>query len=312
MKITTLTLSPAVDIEYHTASINTSGLNRTSTHTITAGGKGINVSRAILACAKEDGVDLSRVLRTVAPTGGVTGEMMRKILAEENIPVTAVQIDGNTRVNISLIPDASGQDSIEINAPGTPLGVRIEAVENLILGSLEKGDVVAICGSCPSDVKKTYPAELCRRIKRLGGYVILDCDGVALDYALSPHSDEERVLCPDLIKPNTKELSGFVGRELETLADIKAAAEEVSVSTDGVTTIITTMSGDGSVLTYKDTDGCVKSVFFPTEKCQVVRLKGAGDTFLGAYIYHRFVKNSSSEEAMKEAGIRAGRYVAGE
>ena len=40
MKITTLTLSPAVDIEYHTASINTSGLNRTSTHTITAGGKG--------------------------------------------------------------------------------------------------------------------------------------------------------------------------------------------------------------------------------------------------------------------------------
>lgn len=312
MKITTLTLSPAVDIEYHTAAINTEGLNRTSTHTISAGGKGINVSREILNCAKNDGADLSRILRTVAPTGGVTGDMMRKILSEENINITAVQIDGNTRVNVSLIPDSTDQESIEINAPGTPLGSRIEAIENIILGSLEKGDVVAICGSCPSDVKKTYPAELCRRIKRLGGRVILDCDGAALDYALSPHSEEERVLCPDLVKPNMSELAGFVGRPLSTLDEVIEAAEAVCEGTGGVTSIITTLSGNGSVLTYSDGSGGIVSRFFPTERRQVIRLKGAGDTFLGAYIYHRYVRESPMEDAIAMAGDRAGRYVAGE
>ena len=312
MKITTLTLSPAVDIEYHTSAIKINGLNRTSFHTITAGGKGINVSREILKCAKKDGIDLSRILRTVAPTGGVTGEMMRKILSEENINITAVQIDGNTRVNVSLIPDSTDQESIEINAPGTPLGSRLEAIENIILGSLEKDDVVAICGSCPSDVSKNYPAELCRRIKRIGGRVILDCDGAALDYALSPRSEEEKNLCPDLVKPNLRELSGFVNRQLKTREDVKEAAESVSRVTGGETSIITTLSGDGSVLTYCDGSGEIVSRFFPTEKRQVARLKGAGDTFLGAYIYHRYVKESSMEEAVALAGERASRYVAGE
>ncbi|MBE6541698.1 MAG: hypothetical protein E7672_04550 [Ruminococcaceae bacterium] len=311
MKITTLTLSPAVDIEYHTSNINTAGLNRASSHTLTAGGKGINVSRALLGCAREDGVDLSRVLRTVAPTGGATGEMMRKILSDEKIPVTAVQIDGNTRVNISLISDLPGQDSIEINAPGTPLGERIEAIENLILGSLEKGDVVAICGSCPADVNKKYPSELARRIKRLGGYVILDCDGAALYHSLTPETEEEKKLCPDLVKPNAKELSDFVGRELSTPEDAAEAAEAVCANTGGITTIITTLSCDGAVLTKKDSDGIIRSRFFPTEKKQVIRLKGAGDTFLGSYIYSRFVKNSSEEDAIASAVRCAGCYVEG-
>ena len=52
-QIITLTLAPAVDVEYHSAG-SQPGLNRTYSHTVTAGGKGINVSRAILRLSDEN------------------------------------------------------------------------------------------------------------------------------------------------------------------------------------------------------------------------------------------------------------------
>lgn len=296
MKIITVTLSPALDIEYHTGTVNPAGLNRTSSHKVTAGGKGINVSRSILNCAKADGSAVELV--TFAPLGGETGEMFKAILARENMPVTAVEIEGSTRINASLIPENG--DSIEINAPGTPVGDKLGEIEEMLLSMIEPGDVAAVCGSCPSDVAKTYPAELCAKIAARGAHCVIDCDGTALEMAVN-----EGEVHPTYIKPNHEELAGLTGMETSTPEEVMKAAESVAQRT-GIT-VITTMAGDGAVIT--DETG---STFLKAVKRPVVRLKGAGDTFLGAFLYAKYVKNLPNPEAVAFAQDVAGRYVAGE
>ena len=301
MKIITLTLSPAVDIEYHTEKITPDGLNRTSSHAVTAGGKGVNVSRAILNCAREAGVDVQ--LETVVPLGGASGEMFRDILEREGLPVIPVEIEGNTRINASLIPDTG--DSLEINAPGTPLGDRLGEVERLLLDRLKPGDVVVIAGSVPSDVPKSYPAELCRKIKAAGAVCLTDADGAVLEYLVKEGH-------PDLIKPNADELARLAGHELNTLDDVMDAAESLS----GVGAVITTLAADGAVFTKPlgsspDDPDEAQSSFYPTEERPVVRLKGAGDTFLGAYLFCRYIGGMDDHDAMVEATHIAGDYVAG-
>ncbi len=296
MKIITVTLSPAIDIEYHTIAVNPAGLNRTSAHKITAGGKGINVSRSILGCAKQENTSVELV--TFAPLGGATGDLFKTILADENMPVSAVEIEGNTRVNASLIPENG--DSIEINAPGTPIGDRLGEIEKMLLDMIEPGDVAAVCGSCPSDVAKTYPAELCAKLTAKGAHCVIDCDGLALETAVNGTDAH-----PTYIKPNHEELAGLTGMDTSTPDGVMKAAESVAERT-GIT-VITTMAGDGAVMT--DGNG---SQFIPAVKRPVVRLKGAGDTFLGAFLYAKYVKKLDNADSVRFAQDVAGRYVAGE
>lgn len=297
MKIITLTLSPAVDIEYHTESVRYTGLNRTYSHKVSAGGKGINVSRVIEHLLRRRIMLPESVeLKTVAPVGGETGKMLAGILESEFLPLTAVQIEENTRTNVSLIPDEG--DAVEINAPGTPVGDRLGEIEKAVLDELLPGDVVVIAGSCPADVPKSYPAKLCAKIRAKGAVCVLDCDGEALTIAV--HSE-----CPpDVIKPNEQELSSLVGRTLASMREISEAAESLPVPT-----VITTMAGDGAIIT-REVNDYRASTFVPTVKRKVVRLKGAGDTFLGAFVYARFAMRMNDIGAMEFASEIAGDYVA--
>ena len=296
MKIVTLTLSPALDIEYAAAGEIVPGLNRTSSHAVSAGGKGINVSRSILRCtAREGRADFA--LRTVAPTGGRMGELFLSILRDEGIEVRAVPVRENTRTNVSLIPPTG--KPLEINAPGTPVGDALGEIESAVLDGIGEGDCVVIAGSCPRDVPKSYPAELIAKVKKTGAAAVLDCDGEALRIAVKAE------VKPDLIKPNDEELAALTGCDPEDEGELRRAAESL-----GISEVITTRGAKGSMLTSAAWGG--KTVFFPTEAKKVVRLKGAGDTFLGAFVYAKYVRQDPPEWCMETAAIAAGQYVAGE
>ena len=300
MKITTLTLSPAVDIEYRAGGPVTGGLNRTAGHRVSAGGKGINVSRSILNCAARDRA-LNRTadpfeLRTVAPVGGRTGELLASILEDEGIALTAVPVEENTRVNVSLIPETGGGKPLEINAPGTPVGDALGRIEEAALSGIGPGDVLVVAGSCPKDVPKPYPASLIAKAKAAGAFAVLDCDGEALRIAVNAP------VKPDLIKPNREELASLCGCGADK-GSIARAAESLEVPT-----VLTTLAGDGCLV--KD---CGQIFFMETVKRPVVRLKGAGDTFLGAYLYASAVRGDPILEfAVEYAMDIAGEYVAGD
>jgi len=290
MKIVTLTLSPAVDIEYRAAGDIAVGLNRTLGQNVSAGGKGINVSRSVLRCAEKDGGAVD--LKTVAPLGGEIGELLASLLRKEGMEITAVPIAENTRVNVSLIPE-NGK-SLEINAPGTPIGDALSEIEAALLDGIGPGDCVVIAGSCPKDVPKSYPSELVGKVKQTGAEAVLDCDGEALRIAVNAP------VKPDLIKPNSEELAALTGCSPDDPRELARAAEGL-----GIPTVITTRAGEDPLLT--DERGTIS---FAQEKRPVVRLKGAGDTFLGAFVYARYVWGDD-DMAMEFASIVAGDYVAG-
>ena len=292
MKIVTLTLSPAVDIEYRAAGDIAVGLNRTLGQNVSAGGKGINVSRSVLRCAEKDGGAVD--LKTVAPLGGEIGELLASLLRKEGMEITAVPIAENTRVNVSLIPE-NGK-SLEINAPGTPIGDALSEIEAAVLDGIGPGDCVVIAGSCPKDVPKSCPSELVAKVKATGAEAVLDCDGEALRIAVNAP------VKPDLIKPNNEELAALTGCSPDDPRELARAAEGL-----GIRTVITTRAGEDPLLT--DERG---TIFFSQRKRPVVRLKGAGDTFLGAFVYVRYGCGDPSDDIAMEFAVEiAGAYVAG-
>lgn len=295
--ILTLTLAPALDIEYRVHSIK-DGLNRAYSHEITAGGKGINVSRALRNCLRRRIFIPNEInLVTVAPLGGSIGEIMKKSLEDEYLGLKTVEIEENTRVNVSLIPDSADEGAVEINAPAAALGDRLHDIEKTVLDNITTGDIVIIAGSVPSDVPQDYPALLCEKIKNKGAVCVIDCDGEALQSTVNSHCP------PDLIKPNSAELSALAGKALQTKQDIAQAAESLNVPV-----VITTMAGDGALIT-REVNDYRATTYIPTEKRPTVRLKGAGDTFLGAFVYAKYAAEMDDIAAMNFAGEMAGKYV---
>lgn len=295
MKILTITLAPAIDVTYALDKPVSDGLNRAKSFVLTAGGKGINVSRAILNAA--GGQDVNLV--TVAPVGGASGGMFCAMLEDEGMDVTRLPIAAPLRINVSAIPD-EGEDC-EINAPGAEMtSADLEEAEARILDAVEAGDVVCVCGSCPKGVAKSYPAELCAKVKEKGAVCVIDCDGEALKTAVGSDCP------PDYIKPNAGELAKLcadMGMAEGTPAE---NARAVCEKTGGKTAVITTLGGDGSMITWAGGQFTAKS-----RKVKPVRIKGAGDTFLGTFVYAKFVCGMRNEDAVQRASDAATKYVEG-
>lgn len=299
MKILTITLAPAIDITYSLEHSVKNTLNRARGFWLTAGGKGVNVSRAIRNAARDNISDIDDKLLTVAAVGGVSGEMFRAILDGEGMPVMKLPISAPLRMNVSAVPDEG--DDCEINAPGAAMtNDEIAAAEQLILENTEAGDVVCICGSCPAGVSKSYPATLCEKVKSRGAYCIIDCDGEALMCAVSGDCP------PDYIKPNADELSRLckdLGIAEKTPAE---NARAVLDKTNGVTNVIVTLGGDGALLC--GSDGCHTVT---ARRVKPNRIKGAGDTFLGAFVYSKFLRGDDNPSALSFASSTATDYVEG-
>ncbi len=295
MKIITVTLAPAVDVTYALTSPVREGLNRSNGFVLSAGGKGINVSRAIRTAA--EGKDVSLI--TVAAVGGASGGMFCKLLAGEGLNVINVPIDAPLRINVSAIPD-EGEDC-EINAPGAEMTPDdLAAAEHLILSMTAPRDVVCICGSCPKGVAKSYPAKLCAMVKEKGAVCVIDCDGEALRFAVAGDCP------PDYIKPNAGELEALCADLGIASSSAEENARAVCEKTDGTTTVITTLGGEGSMITWRDGRFTAKA-----RKVKPVRIKGAGDTFLGTFVYEKFVLGRTNEEAVQSASDAATKYVEG-
>ncbi len=297
MKIITLTLAPALDVTYSVGGEIKFGLNRASGFEISAGGKGINVSRSVRREAERAGAE-ARLL-TVFPSGGAVGDVILRTLSTEGIEVKHVKIAAETRVNVSAIP-MLGED-IEINARGAFLtSGELAETERIIMDSACSGDVVAICGSCPAGVSVEYPSHLAAKLKKRGIYCALDCDGAALRSAVLSGSP------PDLIKPNSAELS-----ELCSALGIECSAESVVRFTGGKTAVLATFGRDGACLTRSE-NGAIVCENVKSSPVAPVRIKGAGDTLLGAFLFHKFSKSLSDSAALAAAVSAASSYVAGE
>ncbi|NLU70057.1 1-phosphofructokinase [Streptomyces sp. HNM0574] len=260
--ILTVTPNPSLDRTYEIAGLDRGAVNRAGTDRIDPGGKGVNVSRAVASAGH----------RTVAvlPLGGPEGDSLAGLLEGLGIEVAGVPVAGSTRVNASLAePDGT---LTKINAAGP----EITASEaELLLRTVEERAAasqagwIACCGSLPRGLAADWYAELAARVHAGGVRIALDTSGPALAATL-----RER---PDVVKPNSDELSDAVGRPLVTVGDAVQAAEEVREA--GAGAVLASLGATGQLLV----DGT--GTYFATAPVDTVRSDvGAGDASLAGFL----------------------------
>lgn len=258
--ILTLTPNPSLDLTYELAALSRGAVQRAESFSVEAGGKGINVARNLV----NNGV----VSRAVAPVGGSSGEQFLALLAELDVKLVRVPVEGTLRVNTALA-ERNGTLT-KVNAPGPRLS---EAEVELLLDQTADGAREAVwfagCGSLPPGAPEDLHARAVAAAREAGCRAAVDSSGAPLAAALGAG--------PDLVKPNAEELAELVDRSLATFGDVLDAAAEVRER--GAGSVLVSMGADGALLV--DENGALHAQTPPFVPRSTV---GAGDALLAGFL----------------------------
>ena len=280
--IYTLTLSPSLDSATMTPQIYPEGKLRCSAPVLEPGGGGINVARAI--------THLGGKATAIFPAGGATGEHLVALLADEQVAVDTVDAKDWTRQNLHVHVESSGEQ-YRFVMPGAKLtDDEFRQLEEKVL-TIESGSLLVISGSLPPGVAtENLTAQVQAALQR-GIRCIVDSSGEALKAALEPGQLE-------LVKPNQKERSARVNRELSQPDEVRTAAEEL-VRTGKAHRVVVSLGPQGALAV--DKTGFVQVVPPPMKSQSTV---GAGDSMVGAMVL-KLAQGASLLE-MARYGVAAG------
>lgn len=228
--IVTVTLNPTLDRTFSVPKLQPGTIHRAQVLREDLGGKGINVSRALHALGIE-----SRIIGFI---GGRTGQAMQSGLLAAGFDARFVEVGGETRQNITLFDEASGQYT-KINEPGPTVNPHHAiALQALVDQIACPGQLWAFCGSLPPGAPPDLYARLIRQVQELGGRAFLDSSGLALKHGLSA--------CPFAIKPNLEEAAELLGLSLLNDEDHCTVARRLQAQ--GVSLVALTRGAKGAVL----------------------------------------------------------------
>ncbi|MGN0983473.1 MAG: 1-phosphofructokinase [Gemmiger sp.] len=260
--IYTVTLNPALDKTVEIPHFAVDTVNRITSIRTDPGGKGINVSKVI---AKLGGT--SKAMGILA---GASGHAIADQLTQRGLDCEFCFVDGETRTNLKII-DPEGHTNTDINEPG------IQVTESILNGllwrltsMLQTGDIVVLAGSLPAGAPRDTYRKWAAECKRMGAKVFLDADGDLLAEGIQA--------APYLVKPNNDELSRLVGRPLETVEELRAAAE--TLLTTGIQLVVVSMGGRGALYVTRE-----RALYADGLKVKVGSTVGAGDSVVAAMAY---------------------------
>jgi 1-phosphofructokinase len=228
--IVTVTLNPTLDRTLSVPRLQPGEVHRAQVVREDLGGKGINVSRALCA--------LGISSQIVSFMGGMTGQAMFNGLAAAGFQVHSVDVEGETRRNITLLDEARGQYT-KINEPGPTIapqhvGAMLELVERMAC----PGDLWAFCGSLPPGAPADLYATLVRKVQDCGARAFLDSSGPPFREGLAAH--------PYAIKPNIEEAAEALQLALGGDDSHRMAARRLQ--DQGVALVALTRGAQGLVL----------------------------------------------------------------
>ncbi len=275
--IVTVTLNPSLDRTVEVDRLERGAVLRTSGPVLEPGGKGVNVTRALSI----NGTQSIAVL----PVAGAEGTELSSLLDLAGVSARYVPVSGRTRSNLTVAePDGT---VTKLNEPGSLLSASDLAVLTGVLsGTVSAGDWVVISGSVPPGFTGGQLVELMSSVSALEAHLAVDTSGDALVASLAAR--------PRVIKPNRAELAEVVGRDLDSIADVIAAAEEIRAA--GVERVLVSLGADGAVMV----SGSGVIVGESTVR-QPRNTVGAGDCFLAGFLSKFSVDENDEESAMLEA-----------
>ncbi len=257
--IYTLTLNPAIDKTVVIPSFSANAVNRVQSVRTDVGGKGINVSKCLLSLGCKS--------TAVAFWGGTSGAQGVRFLKDSGIPSLTVQVAEETRTNLKIADPELGQNT-DINEPGPHISSEeLASMVKLLEEHIQPGDLLVLSGSIPRGVEPSIYRELILRHQQRGAKVFLDADGLSLREGITA--------APYLVKPNIRELSDYMGRELRSEEDLLSAARQLLRS--GIREIVISMGADGGLLV--NSAGAYRAYGL---KVPVRSTVGAGDSMVAA------------------------------
>ncbi|AJD92411.1 hypothetical protein JMA_30940 [Jeotgalibacillus malaysiensis] len=256
--ILTVTLNPSVDYVVRVDQFSTGHLNRTDQTAFYAGGKGINVSQVL----KELDVHST----ATGFTGGFSGRFIEDTLAEKQIKADFIHVEDHSRINIKLKTD----EETEINAAGPVISA--EKVSELIelVSRYGKGDTLVLAGSIPSSVERDLYGKLAAAAYQNEMQVVIDSEKSLLEPALKTPLT--------LIKPNHKELGGYIGQDIETVEDAVAHGRRF-YNEHQIEYLMVSMAEDGAVLFAGD-----ETYIATPPKGELKNSVGAGDSSVAGFL----------------------------
>lgn len=282
VNIYTLTLAPSLDSATLTPHIYPEGKLRCTAPVFEPGGGGINVARAI--------THLGGKATAIFPAGGATGEHLVALLADEQVATQSVESHDWTRQNLHVHVEASGEQ-YRFVMPGASLSAdEFRRLEEKVL-AIESGSLLVTSGSLPPGVELAKLTQLLAAAQDKGIRCIVDSSGDALAAALELGNIE-------LVKPNQKELSALVGRELTQPDDVRKAAQEI-VHAGKALRVVVSLGPQGALAV--DAQQCVQVVPPPMKSQSTV---GAGDSMVGAMTLK--LADGAPLEDMVRFGVAAG------
>lgn len=282
VNVYTLTLAPSLDSATLTPQIYPEGKLRCTSPVFEPGGGGINVARAIS--------HLGGKATAIFPAGGATGEHLIALLADEQVPTQSVNTRDWTRQNLHVHVETSGEQ-YRFVMPGAALSDNeFRQLEEYVL-AIDSGSLLVISGSLPPGVNVKKLTQLIVTAQQKGIRCIVDSSGEALTAALDIGNIE-------LVKPNLKELSALVGRELTQPDDVRNAAREI-VNKGKALRVVVSLGPQGALAV--DAEHCVQMVPPPIKSQSTV---GAGDSMVGAMTLK--LAEGATLEDMVRYGVAAG------
>lgn len=259
-RIYTLTLAPSLDSATITPQIYPEGKLRCTSPIFEPGGGGINVARAI--------AHLGGKATAIFPAGGATGEHLCALLTEEKVAIDTVDSHDWTRQNLHVHAQSTGEQ-YRFVMPGAALTAEeFHRLEEKVL-AIDSGSILVISGSLPPGVDVGKLCSLVRAAQKAKIRCIIDSSGEALKASLEIGGIE-------LVKPNQKELSALVNRELTQPDDVRQAAQEI-VTSGKARRVVVSLGPQGAL--GVDATGYVQVVPPPVKSQSTV---GAGDSMVGA------------------------------
>lgn len=245
------------------------------------GGKGCNVARA-----------LQRLGETPVVTGwvgGYAGQFIEGGLHDEGIRTAFVHTDFESRTCLSIL-DTHNNTMTEIYENGEAVPPeKVAELKDRFGATVAEYAAVTLSGSLPPGVAPDFYADLIALARAAGIPVFLDSSRAALAHGIAAG--------PLLVKPNRDEIAVLVQRNLSGIADIAAAAREVSAQY--ATIVVLSLGPEGAIAAHGQDAIHVRNPHVDAKSAV-----GSGDSMLAGLTYG-FTHGYAFEDAVAY-GVAAG------
>lgn len=257
MKIITLTLSPAFDVHLNIPSFTAGHENLVEAYVRNIGGKGINISRALI----QNGVKNVALAVIGEENGSDFLRGMDECGLSDRIVISG---KGRIRENFTVHTDNAVETRISFKGFETDAFLLDRIYE---LTKPDNDTLVTFTGSVPQGITGDKVEAFLRRVKQSGARLVIDSKSVPIDMI-------KRVR-PWLIKPNSDELSSYLGQL--NFEGITHAAKKLHE--EGIENVLVSLGADGAVL------ACSEGVYVAClPKIEAVSTIGAGDSMIAGFI----------------------------